>query len=1221
MKKILAITLFIVLFLVSLLIISPYFLRIGRVRDAVVSRLATDTRSVIKIRRLGWAWFPRPCIKASGVRIQSRSIDVEVPEAVAFFDLMGLFARRVDIGSITLRHPVVHYHGMDRKSGAGGVSGLSFPPLEFNIVNGELLVDVPGDLRRRLHEQDLKFRKINMVLRVSASGLDVSGDCLPPYVGALNIKGTYAFSDRSYQANISLRDIRIQDIFNEFLRNSRVRALGAGTSLHVNLSGKGGAFRAALKGDLPCVKVMPDDRDVFMSCGHADLDIERNSSRFAVRIQKLKLSNPGLVLSGEFSRTIKDKTRPARWHVDLSAVDVDLESVRRKLLLIWPENHVVRKVCSIVLGGKARHASFFLDGPASDFRHIHTMLIKASIENGRVHVPKADLMVDQVDGDVEISNGILHCSGLSGRMGGSSILSGRLDLGLHGHNPPFSMDLDLDADLSQLPGVLKKLVKSHGFQSELALFSDVEGRARGRLRMGDKLHHIKTVVDVQSARVKARYRRFPWKINIEKASLHVEPHAVSWKQVMASAGPHRIYSMDGRIDWSAKPVLSLSHLKANISSGPLYRYLSGYSSLKKVLSKIVTWTRGRLAISRGSMSGRLDRPVSWIYSMDVAPESLFFQSPLIFGPLHVSKGIVHISQDRVDMDGLMVMSEGNELKIGARLHHTRWHHWKGSLELDGEVGMEAAAWIRAKGWVPDRYLPGMPADLIGFRLGLRKSGVTVRGGIYPVAVESEGTGAIIDLTHDADGLHIHSLTITSPMDKGTLALDIGRGDRLDVRWKGRVTGATLDSLMEHNHILHGSISGDFSFSFDPARPGDFRAVGEIQARKFHWPWGPWYRPVDFEDVSISGSGNACRVRRFVVSLGPEKEKLSLSGIVSGVGDPSVIKVDLDSTSREISFRNLMAFVRTGQVKAASGGHGPEGAAKAGKKGCARFLGTVRFDFRTFHYRDEHARGGKPFIYTWSEVNGLVNFDPHTGGSIDVSHGDICGLQTTGKWRIGSGDSDGSGIFTVTTPFDRVEHFEDIMPCLGLDEDLIHGPFYLDLELKGRPGSWKDGFFRLRASNGKIWRFTMLAKIFSVINVLDLVSGGLPDLFSTGYAYSEMELSGRIKDNRLKMEKGVIRGEGINLFGSGSLDLSSYDVDATVLVAPLKTVDAVLGKIPLVGRIIGGKNMTLFTIPVGVKGPISDPRVIVLQPGKVGGAIFKWVTDTLKLPFEWLKGDE
>ena len=72
-----------------------------------------------------------------------------------------------------------------------------------------------------------------------------------------------------------------------------------------------------------------------------------------------------------------------------------------------------------------------------------------------------------------------------------------------------------------------------------------------------------------------------------------------------------------------------------------------------------------------------------------------------------------------------------------------------------------------------------------------------------------------------------------------------------------------------------------------------------------------------------------------------------------------------------------------------------------------------------------------------------------------------------------------------------------------------------------------------------------------------------------------------------------------------------------MISPFKTLDAIVSKVPLLGRIIGGDTATLVTFPVGVTGKASDPQVTLLPPGAVGEGLLNIVKRTLLLPFNIL----
>ncbi len=1216
MKKVLITILSLVLFCGLLLFVLPYTLNLEKIRDVVVRQLEERVHGDIEVGDITWVWLPLPSLELKDVRLDIGPVDCDLPAAVLTPDLWGLVTGNPDLSYITLRDPVLYV----RKTGNKGKTAFlekGLPPISLEIQNGKLIMDLPDDWAQRLHMKDLTVSEINLDVELTAPEVVVSGECSSTFYKSLYLKGRYNLDGGGYEAELTFRELYPHQFLVGILKGESIRPLESSVDLQVQIEGKDlETFEASLKGELPCVRIKPKEKEILLSCGSASLSMTRDPDHFSVNIERLELKDPELVLTGEFARSRGEDGVPPQWHVDLHGSRVDLGAVRHKLLALWPDNHVVKTVCSIVLGGTAQEASFSLDGPVDSFTHLEAMSIKAVMENGRIHVPEADLLLDQVNGDVEIAGGILTCTNLKGRMGNSRALDGSLVLGLHGGDAPFVLDIDLDADLKQLPPILQRLVHDPDFKGELARFSEVEGRARGRLHLGERLHSIEVSVDIQEMQGKALYERLPWPVEIHGGKLLVVPDRVSWKGLKADVGPHEISSMDGEVDWSGDVTLALSEVEAEIASGPLFQYLTSFEKLRDLLSPEVTWMHGRFRLAQGSFEGILHEPSGWVYSLDVRPLSLFFQSPLLFGPLHAKGGKVHITREQVRMTDLVLLSDGHELRLNSLLHHTRWQDWHGVMRLDGEVGTEAAGWIKEKGWIPQEYFPRIPVDLIDLQVAWDESSVKVQGSIYPVDVESDGIGADMDIRYDKKGLHISKLQINSPMELATLSLEVDKKLGTTGRWKGTVSGDTLDQLLENNQILKGELRGDFAWHFEPDRPGTMDFKGGLSAREFFWMWGMESHPLHVERLEVKGKGSSLRLEDVVFGLNA-REHLEVKGTIGAGDGADEMFLDLDVSSEYVSFRHLRAsFLGAGQ------GEGPqEKDARAGKetgKTRIRLSGRIAFVFKEFVYvhpgTDEKGEK-KGTAYVWHPLKGRLRLSPDGRRELLVDQGDLCDLQTTGEWVMEPSDPRGHGDLSVTTPFDSVIRLEDVLACMGMDQDMISGPFFLDLELKSRSGVWKDGFVRIRASDGRIKRATLIAKIFSVINVFDLFVGGVPDLFTEGFAYSELVITGKVRDNVFKIEKAYVKGQGINLFGSGELDLSTYELDATVLVAPLKTVDVVLEKIPVVGRVVGGKHKTMITIPVGVSGPVKDPSVIILQPDKVGGAILNWVRDTIKLPFE------
>ena len=70
------------------------------------------------------------------------------------------------------------------------------------------------------------------------------------------------------------------------------------------------------------------------------------------------------------------------------------------------------------------------------------------------------------------------------------------------------------------------------------------------------------------------------------------------------------------------------------------------------------------------------------------------------------------------------------------------------------------------------------------------------------------------------------------------------------------------------------------------------------------------------------------------------------------------------------------------------------------------------------------------------------------------------------------------------------------------------------------------------------------------------------------------------------------------------------MDVTALIAPLKTIDFFIKKIPIVRDILGG---SLISIPVGIKGSLENPNVTPIPPSAVGSGLLGIIKRTLQLP--------
>ncbi len=192
-----------------------------------------------------------------------------------------------------------------------------------------------------------------------------------------------------------------------------------------------------------------------------------------------------------------------------------------------------------------------------------------------------------------------------------------------------------------------------------------------------------------------------------------------------------------------------------------------------------------------------------------------------------------------------------------------------------------------------------------------------------------------------------------------------------------------------------------------------------------------------------------------------------------------------------------------------------------------------------------------------------------------------------------------------------------MSCMLGKPDLIDGRFKLKGRLSGEAPLNElrrslDGQFKFKAKDGRIYRFDILGRILAAINLTELVRGKKSDLMGEGLAYRRIDIEAQLADGVLTLDKAVIDGASAEIAAEGQLDLGRDEIDLIVLVAPLKTVDALIKFTPIINTWLEG---TLVSIPVRVSGDLQDPLITPMSPTAVGSRLFNLLKNTVQLPIK------
>jgi hypothetical protein len=230
--------------------------------------------------------------------------------------------------------------------------------------------------------------------------------------------------------------------------------------------------------------------------------------------------------------------------------------------------------------------------------------------------------------------------------------------------------------------------------------------------------------------------------------------------------------------------------------------------------------------------------------------------------------------------------------------------------------------------------------------------------------------------------------------------------------------------------------------------------------------------------------------------------------------------------------------------------------------------------------------------------------------VAVNQADICGIAFRGLVNLADQSLD---LYFVPTTANY--ELVSTLTCLTSKKGLATGNYNLNGEIlaKAKPEAIArslSGNLVFSAEKGRIYRFGLLAKVLSILNVTEIYRGEIPDLTGEGFAYHEMSVIAKLQGGKIIMQECSIDGVAMGIACEGDIDLVEKKMNLLILIAPFKTVDRIVEILPLIGKVLGGK---LISIPFRAKGDLDDPSVFALPPTAVGSGILGILERTLKLP--------
>ncbi len=172
----------------------------------------------------------------------------------------------------------------------------------------------------------------------------------------------------------------------------------------------------------------------------------------------------------------------------------------------------------------------------------------------------------------------------------------------------------------------------------------------------------------------------------------------------------------------------------------------------------------------------------------------------------------------------------------------------------------------------------------------------------------------------------------------------------------------------------------------------------------------------------------------------------------------------------------------------------------------------------------------------------------------------------------------------------------LIQALDFGNHVQGGSFHLTADLASQDPLAATG--RVRIRNFMLEDAPLLARLLTVASFTGIVNL----LEGEGIGIDLLRLPFAIKDQRLVLNDGLLRGSEIGLTAKGAIDFDADTIDLAGTIIPIYSLNRLLGKVPIIGRILTGQDGEgAFAATYTMVGPDHRPVVSVnplsiLAPG-------------------------
>jgi hypothetical protein len=745
----------------------------------------------------------------------------------------------------------------------------------------------------------------------------------------------------------------------------------------------------------------------------------------------------------------------------------------------------------------------------------------------------------------------------------------------------------VQADLAELPPIMKRLIEDKVVQEEMSRIEDLKGNAVGRLVLGESTKAIKVLVDISKLNLSAKYQRIPYPLEIGGGHFYYDGTNIRVKNLSGKLGNTSLNQLSASIDLEKELYLEVKSADIDFSDEEILTWLKSIEGSPVRLENIRS-VKGRSHITALELKGPLLSPGKWLIKTAYEPRGTVIDTTLLPGPIEITKGkfkgsVDPKTQELSFRDVQIRMLDASMNVSGATFDYLIKGINNIDLSLDGVVGPESNEWIASLLQTPPQLVLQTPFSISKGQIRWKQDAET---SFKADLVVPGGASISTDIVYSPEEIKAKNL-IRDEVSQASLAFRL-KGRELDLQFNGNLKKETLNNLFVQSGFFHGWLEGDFQAYISLDHPMKSTAQGHLMGEDLIFP-RELKIPLEIDKISLKAKERHVDVERATLVSG--SQKMDLEGSLD-FSPPGLI-FDMDVNSNGISWAQIEKLLNE---------DGTEKELEPGKESWdLPMKGTLKLKSDYFKYNQ----------FTWMPFHADITFAKNEI-NVAVIEATLCNISTPGTLKVTP-----EGLELDFQPAAKDQELNSTGHCFRGEEVEVTGNYDLQgqVQAQGKPEKLLEslqGNFEFLAGKGRVQHHVPMERLFAYLNVLGIVKGQLSEMKKEGFAYDSISAKGDIRDGKIVIHEGIIDGLTMDIAAQGDIDLVNEKLNLIVLAAPMKTVDTVLKYIPIVRRFTKGG---LITVAVKLEGDFEDPQYKTYPSSSVGSNLLGMMKRTAEFPFE------